>query len=199
MSCSPPGGGSVVFGPPTGMVELTPVPGIATTAMRSDAAPPLDQAIIPTWTGRHTWQSSAAGTIIPIKLFNPNVSPLGSVTFVMQLADPASTTVDVMTIYSAKSNTWADLAHTDGFLQLNVMHSGFLRDVTTYERGNVVFGLIGVQIPNAATDGFQYISTMDGAPAGVPSSYGSKVPLVYDTTNDDLYVYNGSWKKAHFA
>ncbi|MBK8808400.1 MAG: hypothetical protein IPO21_17935 [Bacteroidales bacterium] len=45
---------------PTGTVGLAGVNGTATTFMRSDAAPALSQAIIPTWTGAHTW--SALGT-----------------------------------------------------------------------------------------------------------------------------------------
>lgn len=40
---------------PTASVILTAVNGVATTFMRSDAAPPLDQSIAPTWTGVHTW------------------------------------------------------------------------------------------------------------------------------------------------
>lgn len=42
---------------PTAEVGLTAVNGTATTAMRSDAAPPLDQAISPTWSGNHTFQN----------------------------------------------------------------------------------------------------------------------------------------------
>jgi hypothetical protein len=52
-------GGS--FANPTALVGLTAVNGVATTAMRSDAAPALNQAITPTWTGNHTW---AVGTEI---------------------------------------------------------------------------------------------------------------------------------------
>lgn len=40
---------------PTALVGLTAVNGSASTFMRSDAAPRLDQAIIPTWTGLHTF------------------------------------------------------------------------------------------------------------------------------------------------
>jgi hypothetical protein len=40
---------------PTALIGLTTINGSATTFMRSDAAPALDQAIIPTWTGQHTW------------------------------------------------------------------------------------------------------------------------------------------------
>lgn len=42
---------------PTASVGLTAVNGSATTFMRSDAAPALDQAITPTWTGLHTFSA----------------------------------------------------------------------------------------------------------------------------------------------
>ena len=40
---------------PTASVGLTAVPGSATTFLRSDGAPALSQAIVPTWTGLHTF------------------------------------------------------------------------------------------------------------------------------------------------
>lgn len=40
---------------PSAQVGLTVIPGVATTAMRSDAAPALNQGIAPTWTGAHTF------------------------------------------------------------------------------------------------------------------------------------------------
>lgn len=40
---------------PTAKVGLITVNGSAVTFMRSDAAPPLDQSISPTWTGTHTF------------------------------------------------------------------------------------------------------------------------------------------------
>jgi hypothetical protein len=48
---------------PTGSVGLTAVNGVATTWMRSDAAPALNQAIAPTWTNPHIF-TPAAGTAI---------------------------------------------------------------------------------------------------------------------------------------
>lgn len=42
---------------PTALVGLDPVPGAAVTLMRSDAAPALDQAIEPVWTGEHQFQA----------------------------------------------------------------------------------------------------------------------------------------------
>jgi hypothetical protein len=47
---------------PTASVGLSAVNGAASTFMRSDAAPALDQSIVPTWTGLHTF-SPASGTM----------------------------------------------------------------------------------------------------------------------------------------
>lgn len=43
---------------PSASVGLSTVNGSATTYMRSDAAPALDQAVAPTWTGKHTFTNS---------------------------------------------------------------------------------------------------------------------------------------------
>lgn len=49
-------------------------------------------------------------------------------------------------------------------------------------------------IATTATDGFFYIRSCAGAPTGVPSNDATgRVPMVYDRTNDKLYVYNTAW------
>jgi len=45
------------FADPSSSIGLTAVNGTAVTAMRSDAAPALDQSIAPTWTSSHTWSN----------------------------------------------------------------------------------------------------------------------------------------------
>lgn len=46
---------------PTGTIGLAAVNGAATTFLRSDGAPALSQAIIPTWTGTHTFTNTSLG------------------------------------------------------------------------------------------------------------------------------------------
>jgi hypothetical protein len=53
------GGGVTGLANPTATIGLTQANGAATTAMRSDAAPALNQGIIPTWTGNHIWSTAA--------------------------------------------------------------------------------------------------------------------------------------------
>jgi hypothetical protein len=59
------------FANPTGTVGLAAVNGVATTAMRSDAAPALSQAIVPTWTGVHSF--TASRTVFGPTPFTPAV------------------------------------------------------------------------------------------------------------------------------
>ncbi len=47
-----------------------------------------------------------------------------------------------------------------------------------------------------ATDGFLYLPSCAGTPTGTPTAITGKIPLVYDSTNNFLYVYNGGWKKS---
>lgn len=56
--------------------------------------------------------------------------------------------------------------------------------------GSVIVGP-GAALANAAVDGFLYIPTVAGAPTGTPTARTGSVPIVYDTTDDKLYVYRG--------
>lgn len=47
--------GDITFGAPSGLIGLTPVTGVATTAIASDSTHALSQAIAPVWTGIHLW------------------------------------------------------------------------------------------------------------------------------------------------
>lgn len=65
---------------PTALVGLTAINGTATTGMRSDAAPALDQTIAPTWTGTHTFSKNGIGTTSTsaVVLTNTTAAALGA-------------------------------------------------------------------------------------------------------------------------
>jgi hypothetical protein len=54
-------------------------------------------------------------------------------------------------------------------------------------------------LATTATDGFLYIPSCAGAPTGVPTAYSGRTPMIYDTTNNRFYIYNGGWKNVTLA
>lgn len=49
-------------------------------------------------------------------------------------------------------------------------------------------------LSTGAADGFLHIPSCNGTPTGTPNQYGSAIPMVYDTTNNTPWFYNGSWQ-----
>lgn len=57
--------------------------------------------------------------------------------------------------------------------------------------GNVVLG--SAAIATNATDGFLYIPSCAGTPTGTPTAFTGRVPIVFDTSANVLWAYDGSW------
>jgi len=50
-----------------------------------------------------------------------------------------------------------------------------------------------------SSTGFPYIPTCAGAPNGTPTPINGMVPIIYDSVNNKLYIYNGGWKSGSFV
>lgn len=97
------GGGSVAN--PTATIGLTAVNGVSTSAIRSDGAPALSQAIVPTWTGQHTF---SVGPLATQYLFTGTTAslPVGSI---------SKTAADGLKLVGAAGSSWAwSLANNSG-------------------------------------------------------------------------------------
>lgn len=67
-----------------------------------------------------------------------------------------------------------------------VLHSAF------NNLGSLVIG--SGALATTATNGFLYIPSCPGAPTGTPTANTGRVPMVYDSSNDAFYIYNGAWR-----
>lgn len=54
--------------------------------------------------------------------------------------------------------------------------------------------LANASLATTAINGFLYIPTSAGIPTGVPTAFTGTVAMMYDTTGNKLYIYNGAWK-----
>jgi hypothetical protein len=63
-------------------------------------------------------------------------------------------------------------------------------------RGQVFANGAGAALATGATGGHFFIPTCAGIPTGTPGpTLAGNVPMIYDTTNNNLYIYNAGWKK----
>lgn len=92
----------------------------------------------------------------------------------------------------------AGSANNTGKMTITTAKAGTLTSaVTITENQSVIIG--AAAIATNATDGFLYIPSCAGTPTGVPSANTGRVAMVYDTTNNKFYVYNGAWKSVTLA
>lgn len=98
------GGGGGTPADPTGTVGLSAVNGVLTTYMRSDAAPPLSQAIVPTWTGIHTFTNgvTTGTTSTSGSVFNYNALTTGTGHYIGSTSTAGSSTTTKL-LHVAKS------------------------------------------------------------------------------------------------
>lgn len=84
--------------------------------------------------------------------------------------------------YNFTTAAWSDLKINEGggLVQIN------------NENGNTVIG--GGALTTNQANGYFYIPTCPGIPTGTPTSYTGRVPMIYDSTNNKFYIYNGAWK-----
>ncbi len=202
-------GGMTGFGNPTAVVRLTAQNGTAVTAMRSDAAPAIDESISPTWTSVHTFVSTNidTGWVEGISMqsgsvavaSNPEDSPaLVQYGRVWDATAGAATTC--IGRFKVSGEETVGRPNVTWQLQTNVGNGGGTRSSLAVKMNH------GVRVDvfacdrdggstTADTTGFLYIPAVAGAPTGVPANTATgTVPIQYDTTGNKLYVYNGGWK-----
>ena len=84
-------------------------------------------------------------------------------------------------------------ADSSGILQFAV---GTGNTALTIDASNNVYGIAG---STSMANGFFYIPSGAGIPSGVPTTVTGRVPMYFDSANNDFYIYNTAWKKIRLA
>ncbi|MDQ7778188.1 MAG: hypothetical protein RDV41_00570, partial [Planctomycetota bacterium] len=192
------------FADPTATIGLSAVNGSATTAMRSDAAPALSQAIIPTWTGTHTFSNATysalfTGGNVGIGITTPATKldlDSNSNTTALRIRGTAETT-EIADIYVASGGqlvlSTANTIDTSPYIEMDAEDDqwGFiLRDSNT---GSTQY--TNMYMNDAATDYLNIVVNDTNATAGLVLQAGGNVGIGTATPGARLDVTGsgGTW------
>jgi len=116
-----------------------------------------------------------------------------SVTTLVNLAIPSAKKL----FFDGGANTY--ISHISGDnLEIVVGNQKGIRIIEIGTENDVICGATNA-LATSEDNGFLYIPTMAGNPSGTPLGYTGKVAMVYDTTNNELFIYNGSWRSVALA
>lgn len=111
---------------------------------------------------------------------------------------PLSGYATMARIYGAADGTPTDNSSAPAQIILQTVPSGSLTGinrVAVRATGTVNLNASGSALATGATDGFTYIPSCAGTPAGVPTAITGAAPIVVDSTNNLFYVYtNAVWR-----
>jgi hypothetical protein len=182
---------------PTGTIGLTAVNGVLNTFPRSDSAPALSQAIVPTWTGIHTW-----GMTTPETRFYETDQAAGSRLWrdavaaqirTFQIGDDAAGTLrNWLAVYRSGAGVdaleFGNATNNPSFAFLGTGAAAFGGNVTFTISGSA-FNIGYRQIPRSTT-----ATTFVAADVGrcVAVSAAINIPISVFAAGDAISVYNDS-------
>lgn len=162
VTLSASGGGSVAD--PTGTIGLAAVNGVLTTALRSDGAPALSQAIAPTWSAAHIFSVAGAASVPAVKVSGVPFAGTGTTSFpqfyVTDASATASTTLNTAgTYFGVNGDGTQDLANflKDGLTALKIASTGATTQTQLALATTPVFGFLATNT-TAAAAGAQQVS-----------------------------------------
>lgn len=160
---------------PSALVGLTAVNGAASTAMRSDGAPALDQSIVPSWTGLHTFAKVGSNGTNTVAQATVSTCPIVGIENTGGAADAKWWTFDACGTTAINFRAVNDAGST-GVNWLSVARSGAA--VTSLTFGNATNNPTYTFNGTGATNfnGTVTVPTTSALSAGRISPTGSAVP-----------------------
>jgi hypothetical protein len=151
-----------------------------------------------------TFINSAAGSVA---YFNKSRSGTIGVNTIVQSGDAIGQIVFAGADGASYIRAAVILVEVDGIPGLNDMPGRLVFSTTADGASNPtermridnVGNIYGTTGATGMTNGFFYIPSAAGAPSGVPTAIAGRVPMYYDTTGNNFYIYNGAWKKVLLA
>lgn len=162
------------FANPSATIGLAAVNGTATTAMRSDAAPALNQGITPTWTGAHTFSNAINGLSIALSGGSPFFTCAGPVGL---MAGGAVSSIAVNLVWAGNNGS--------------SINQGIVSQVTGANVASMEVRAIQAQANSAAAvhtasalSGLYVKTPVKGAGSTITSTYGIYVESQSGATNN---------------
>lgn len=93
--------------------------------------------------------------------------------------------LDMAADYDGSATDWRAATSEDDLL---FYYQGGARILMLTYQGNAVIG--AAALATNATDGFLYIPSCAGAPSGTPTTMTGRSPIIHDTTNNRVYLYD---------
>jgi hypothetical protein len=134
----------------------------------------------------HVRQDQDGTTRTIIQNRNSSGTPLSELTFITGAFD-------------FSDNRYAYIQSGGGsstYLSFGTSNAGAPTERMRIDNVGNIYGTTGT---TGMTNGFFHIPAAAGAPSGVPTAVTGRVPMYYDTTNNNFYIYNGAWKKILLA
>lgn len=166
---TPASGGAAVANPGAQLLGLAAINGSAVTAMRSDGAPALSQAIVPIWTGIHTFSGASTNTASAVTVS-------GATPQVEWLSTTGAANTRRWISYSGPT-TYILAAASDDGLTLNDIHRVIRAGAVVQSQAWNTTGVARMVIDAVGTTTFNTIAAMTAA-TGATVSLKSSNPIL---------------------
>lgn len=142
-----PGG---LFVNPTGLIGLSAVNGSANTGIRSDGAPALSQAIVPTWTGFHIFSASLSSPVViggsgpASSLTLRSTSGIGNINANIIFQVGTNGSIEAMRILNSEVVVSLPQTNSANLLVTGILKTGTTPVILTNAAGNILISAVNV-------------------------------------------------------